>query len=191
MKHFYKILFVLCSLTFVSKSFASNELILSDDNGIKLRINGVEETLPVEVEVENSAIEISSSDIQIQESDLGSDISMAVESEETDATKESVLTWLRIATDPPTSSSSCRKFTCKEESQSDFKRSKKNTTNNSPHNTEKNAEKNAENNSVNSGEDCRENVTCCPSAEKRYQAGDNNIISDDNKPTCNISLFRR
>ena len=158
----------------------NNELILSDNNGIKLRINGVQETLPVEVEVENSAIEISSSDFQIQESDLGSDISMAVESEETDATKESVLTWLRIATDPPTSSSSCRKFTCKEESQSDFKRSKKNTTNNSPHNTEKNAEKNAENNSVNSGEDCRENVTCCPSAEKRYQAGDNNIISDDN-----------
>ena len=55
---------------------------------------------------ENSPIEMT--DIEVQE--LGSEITMAVESEETDATKESVLTWLRIAIDSKSVNSSCRKY---------------------------------------------------------------------------------
>jgi hypothetical protein len=133
---------------------ANNQLNLSNKSGEKLTMYGMRDTVPVEVEnSQNSPSEIPPN--SIQDPDLGSDIFMTVESEETDTTKESVLTWLRIATDPPSSSSSCRKFACDGESQSDVKRSKSN------------AEKDVE-------IDVK-----CPSNKKLFQAHVNNITCDD------------
>jgi hypothetical protein len=143
-----------------------NILNLSNSSGDKLLLNGVHKTPLVEAgNSQNSPVETPS--IPIQDPDLASDISMAVESEETDATKESILTWLRIATNSPSSSSSCRKFSSDGEAQSDLKRSKNHTE------KEKEVEKSVK----------------YPLTERFFEA-DVNHITGENNNKCNTEFSR-